>query len=435
MKITLIRESRESGKETLSTCEADAWIDRIKTETKEEHVTRLRSMLLYTNPDSGGYYEHIDKLPRIYPSVEFGRSRNNGRKLKHYNGIVMLEVNHLAGLSEVELVKRQAALLPQTWAAFAGSSGRSVKIWVKFALPDGNLPVKVENMESFHAHAYRMAVQCYQPILPFPLTLREPSMTQSCRMTVDAYPYFNRQAIPFCLEQPFGMPGEETFRQRQLTEKNPLLRLKPGYETSQTFTLLFETTLSKALNEMEEWKRGDDLQQLLVCLAEHCFKAGIPEEETVRQVMIHYFKQADEQTVRTTVHNLYQECKGFGKKKSLTPEQAIAFQLNEFMERRYEFRFNALTNDLEYRQRDSIHFYFKPVDQRVKNSIAMDALQEGIRVWDRDVNRYLSLQPEPLGRKRPHSRAGRPCALQQSSLEGTFLPLVPEYGGSLEGAR
>lgn len=115
MKITLIRESRESGKETLSTCEADAWIDRIKTETKEEHVTRLRSMLLYTNPDSGGYYEHIDKLPRIYPSVEFGRSRNNGRKLKHYNGIVMLEVNHLAGLSEVELVKRQAALLPQTW--------------------------------------------------------------------------------------------------------------------------------------------------------------------------------------------------------------------------------------------------------------------------------------------------------------------------------
>lgn len=232
--------------------------------------------------------------------------------------------------------------------------------------------------------------------MPFPLTLREPSMTQSCRMTVDAYPYFNRQAIPFCLEQPFGMPGEETFRQRQLTEKNPLLRLKPGYETSQTFTLLFETTLSKALNEMEEWKRGDDLQQLLVCLAEHCFKAGIPEEETVRQVMIHYFKQADEQTVRTTVHNLYQECKGFGKKKSLTPEQAIAFQLNEFMERRYEFRFNVLTNDLEYRQRDSIHFYFKPVDQRVKNSIAMDALQEGIRVWDRDVNRYLSSNRVPL---------------------------------------
>lgn len=295
MKITLIRGDRESGKEALSTCEADAWMDRIKTETKEEHVTRLRTMLLYTTPDSEGHYEHIDKLPRVYPSVEYGRTRDSGRKLKHYNGVVMLEVNNLAGLSEVELVKRQAALLPQTWAVFAGSSGQSVKIWIKFALPDGKLPVKEENIEAFHAHAYRMAVQCYQPILPFPITLRESSPTQSCRMTLDAYPYFNPQAIPFCLEQPFGMPGEETFHQRQLTEKNPLLRLKPGYETSQTCTLLFETALGKAMDEMDEWKRGNDLQQLLACLAEHCFKAGIPEEETVRQVMIHYFKQADEQ--------------------------------------------------------------------------------------------------------------------------------------------
>ena len=192
------------------------------------------------------------------------------------------------------------------------------------------------------------------------------------------------------------MPGEETFHQRQLTEKNPLLRLKPGYETSQTCTLLFETALGKAMDEMDEWKRGNDLQQLLACLAEHCFKAGIPEEETVRQVMIHYFKQADEQTVRSTIRNLYRECKGFGKRKSLTPEQDTAFRLNEFMERRYEFRFNALTSDLEYRQRDSIHFYFQPVDQRVKNSVAMDALQEGIRVWDRDVNRYLSSNRVPL---------------------------------------
>ena len=155
MKITLIREDRESGKETLSTCEADAWIDRIKTETKEEHVTRLRSMLLYTNPDSGGYYEHIDKLPRIYPSMEFGRSRDNGRKLKHYNGVVMLEVNHLAGLSEVELVKRQAALLPQTWAAPAGrkfaGERRKHRVFSRTCLPHGRAMLPTHIAVSHHA--------------------------------------------------------------------------------------------------------------------------------------------------------------------------------------------------------------------------------------------------------------------------------------------
>ena len=396
MKITLVREEKESGREAVSTCEADVLLERIKTETKAAHVTALRTMLLYTTPDARGHYEHINKLPRIYPAVEYGRSRDGGRKLKRYNGIVMLEVNGLAGLSEVELVKEQARLLPQTWAAITGSSGRSVKIWVKFVLPDGNLPVKEENITLFHACAYRMAVQCYQPILSFPITLKEPNPAQSCRMTLDTDPYFNPDDIAFCQEQPFSMPGEQTFHQRKLTEKNPLLRLKPGFETSETFTILFETTLGKALDEMQNWKRGDTLHPLLVCLAENCFKAGIPEEETVRQVMIHYYRQADEQDVRITIHNLYRECKGFGKKSALTPEQKISLQLEEFMGRRYEFRFNTVSNDLEFRQKDSIHFYFQPVDQRARNSISMDALQEGIKVWDRDVNRYLASNRMPL---------------------------------------
>lgn len=55
------------------------------------------------------------------------------------------------------------------------------------------------------------------------------------------------------------------------------------------------------------------------------------------------------------VHNIYQESKGFGSKTILTPEQDTALRLEEFMERRYEFRYNTVLNDLEYRQRNSIH--------------------------------------------------------------------------------
>lgn len=133
--------------------------------------------------------------------------------------------------------------------------------------------------------------------------------------------------------------------------------MQPGFESSQTFTLLFEAALNRALNEVENWQRDrDDFHPLLIPIGEQCFKSGIPEEETVRQVMMHYRQQADEQTVRTTLHNLYRECRGFGKKSVLTPEQDTALKLNEFMERRYEFRYNQLMGDLEYRQRDSVHF-------------------------------------------------------------------------------
>lgn len=395
MKITLIRHDKESGKEMLTVCDAGVLIEKMKSETKAGYVTGLRTVL----PELEGthaMYEHIDKLPRIYPALEYARTKDGGRKMKQYNGLLQLEVKKLAGLGEADLVKRQAMLLPQTFAAFCGSSGKSVKIWVRFALPDGNLPKREQEAMLFHAHAYRLAVSCYQPLLPFPITLREPSLTQSCRMTLDEQPEYNPAAVSFCLEQPFSMPGEETFRQRRLAEKNPLLRMEPGYETSQTFVMLFESALDKAFRELENWRRGDDLQPLLVHLAEHCYKAGIPEEEVVRQVLIHYHRQSDEQTVRTILHNLYEECKGFGKKSALTPEQDTALRLEEFMERRYEFRYNTVLNDLEFRQRDSIHFYFKTMDRRARNSIAINALKEGIRAWDRDVERYLTSDFVPL---------------------------------------
>ena len=395
MRITLIRHDKESGKEMLTVCDAGVLMEKMKSETKAGYVTGLRTVL----PELEGthaMYEHIDKLPRIYPALEYARTKDGGRKMKQYNGLLQLEVKKLAGLGEADLVKRQAMLLPQTFAAFCGSSGKSVKIWVRFALPDGNLPKREQEAMLFHAHAYRLAVSCYQPLLPFPITLREPSLTQSCRMTLDEQPEYNPAAVSFCLEQPFSMPGEETFRQRRLAEKNPLLRMEPGYETSQTFVMLFESALDKAFRELENWRRGDDLQPLLVHLAGHCYKAGIPEEEVVRQVLIHYYRQSDEQTVRTILHNLYQECKGFGKKSALTPEQDTALRLEEFMGRRYEFRYNTVLNDLEFRQRDSIHFYFKTMDRRARNSIAINALKEGIRAWDRDVERYLTSDFVPL---------------------------------------
>lgn len=397
MRITFIRENRDAGTESISTCDTTAFITKIKSETKPRYVSGLRAMLEYTDRTDGGAYEHIDRIPRICPAMEYSRTREGERRIKRYNGIVLLEVGGLSGLSETELVKEQAALLPQTYAAFAGSSGRSVKIWALFAQPDGRLPRREDEITLFHAHAYRMAVQCYQPILPFPVTLKEPSPEDTFRMTLDETPCFAPDAVPFCLEQPVTMPGEQTFGQHRLSERNPLKRLEPGFESSKTFTLLFEAALNRALDDAENWRRGcDDFHPLLVSIGEQCFKSGIPEEEAVRQVMTHYRRQADEQTVRATLHNLYRECRGFGSKSVLTPEQRTVMKLDEFMERRYEFRYNQLMGDVEYRQRDSVHFYFRVMDRRSRNSVAMDALQEGLRVWDRDVNRYLASNRVPL---------------------------------------
>ena len=395
MKLTLIRTARETGKETFSTWPSDTLMEKMKTENKAGHISALRSLIPHIT-GSNGHYPCIDKLPRICPAAEYARSKEGERYLKTYNGLVQIEVNHLANAVEVEQVKRQAALLPQTFAAFCGSSGRSVKIWVLFATPDGSRPRQEEKIRLFHTAAYRLAVNCYQPLLPYPVTLKEPAVEQSCRMTLDDRPYYNPSAVPFCLEQPLSVPDEPTFGQRKQTEANPLMRIAPGYPASQTFSILFEAALNRTFEELENWKRGDDLRPLLYLLAGHCYKAGIPEEEAVRQVMMHYYREADEQLVRMTLHNLYRECKGFGTRSSMTRDQITAFRLEEFMNRRYEFRWNTVLGELEFRQRDSIHFHFRPADQRVRSSIGQNALKEGISVWDRDVARYLNSDAIPL---------------------------------------
>ena len=226
MKLTLIRTARETGKETFSTWPSDTLMEKMKTENKAGHISALRSLIPHIT-GSNGHYPCIDKLPRICPAAEYARSKEGERYLKTYNGLVQIEVNHLANAVEVEQVKRQAALLPQTFAAFCGSSGRSVKIWVLFATPDGSRPRQEEKIRLFHTAAYRLAVNCYQPLLPYPITLKESAVEQSCRMTLDDRPYYNPSAVPFCLEQPLSVPDEPTFGQRKQTEANPLMRIAP----------------------------------------------------------------------------------------------------------------------------------------------------------------------------------------------------------------
>ena len=386
MKIGVIR--KENATEVCSTCSMETFLEKVKKETKGKYISQLREKLLSLQ-GSEVRFVHLDKIPRIYPIAEFRHTSEHGWKFKRYNGIVLVEVNQLSGMAEAEFVKSKAALLPQTFAALIGSSVRSVKIWVRFSLPDGSLPETEELASLFHTQAYQVAVQCYQPLIPFPVTFKEPSLRQSFRMTVDEKPYYHPDAPAFCLEQPTGLSDGTSFRERKLAEKNPLARMEPTIESYHTLMVMYQAALKRALDTLEEWRRGNDLSPLLAPLAEECFKSGIPEEEAVYRTMRHFNHYKDEAGLRATFRNVYSEMKGFGKRPSITREQDIALRLEEFMKRRYEIRFNSMTDDLEYRERNSARFHFSTLDKRARNSIAIQALKEGIQAWDRDIDRFL----------------------------------------------
>ena len=135
---------------------------------------------------------------------------------------------------------------------------------------------------------------------------------------------------------------------------------------------------------------------MLVQVAKNCFQAGIPEEETIRWSTAHFYTKNKEFLIRQTIQNVYTCEKGFGKKSPLSAEQELEFRTEEFMQRRYEFRYNTMTTVTEYRERNTFCFCFRPISNRIRNSIAMNARLEGLNLWDRDVVRYLDSDRIPI---------------------------------------
>ena len=387
------------GTPTMRTLDINLQIEAIKHETKAQPISNLRTSIRYASPDAK--LDDAKKLAKVIPAAAF-RKTANGIQMTAYNGIIQIEVNHLANLMEVNRVKQEAEELSQTYLAFMGSSGHSVKIWVRFTRPDKSLPQNREEAEIFQAHAYRKAVSLYQPILSYSIELKNPALEQFCRQTYDPELYYNPDSTIMYMRQPMEMPSETTYQEAVQAETSPFKRLIPGYDSLETLSALFEVALNKACQSLSELQPGiyprsdEDLKPLLVQLAENCFQAGIPEEETARWAIAHLYRQKKEFLIRQTVQSVYTIAKGFGKKSPLSAEQELELRTEEFMQRRYEFRYNTMTTVTEYRERNTFCFYFRPLSSRVRNSIAMNARLEGLSLWDRDVVRYLDSDRIPI---------------------------------------
>lgn len=387
------------GTPTMRTLDINLQIEAMKHETKAQPISNLRTSIRYASPDAK--LDDAKKLAKVIPAAAF-RKTANGIQMTAYNGIIQIEVNHLANLMEVNRVKQEAEELSQTYLAFMGSSEHSVKIWVRFTRPDKSLPQNREEAEIFQAHAYRKAVSLYQPILSYSIELKNPALEQFCRQTYDPELYYNPDSTIMYMRQPMEMPSETTYQEAVQAETSPFKRLIPGYDSLETLSALFEVALNKACQSLSELQPGiyprsdEDLKPLLVQLAENCFQAGIPEEETARWAIAHLYRQKKEFLIRQTVQSVYTIAKGFGKKSPLSAEQELELRTEEFMQRRYEFRYNTMTTVTEYRERNTFCFYFRPLSSRVRNSIAMNARLEGLSLWDRDVVRYLDSDRIPI---------------------------------------
>lgn len=381
-------------------------VEMMKEEKFGKRIGDFRGMLAYCMPDS--LPADLEKIP----AVVFSSSYKEGQ-WRAYNGLVLIEFEQLSGYSEARQVCREVVRYNQPFLAFVGAGGRSVKVVVRYTLPDGSLPATEEAAAFFHAHAYRRAVLHYRAQFHWKIKDREPLLKQGCRLSFDPECFYNPDSLPIRMEQPEGMPEEMPFHERMQHSEDPIARILPGTSQRKKVEMLFETCLQRVLQEHGmEWKEQEH-KPFLIAVAGYCVDSAVPEEDTVKWLTFHTYGENSEMLVRATVHNVYATRKSFGKKPCIPAPMNLLVRMEEFLKRRYELRRNELLDEVEYRERHSFCYRFRPVTPEVLNGICLNAMEEGLEIWDKDVRRYIYSPRVP----------------NYNPLE-TFLGDLPEWDGT-----
>lgn len=77
------------------------------------------------------------------------------------------------------------------------------------------------------------------------------------------------------------------------------------------------------------------------------------------------------------------------QKESKQPPVLLTEQVTHFLKSRYDFRFNLLTEETEFRPCKTYVAPFSPINKRELNTFCLEAHQVGINCWDKDLQRYI----------------------------------------------
>ena len=394
MKFTMIRANGEARTLTLKALTPEAMIESVKTEMKSKPVSRFRQELPVLESLGNGFVRQaLQKLPDISIAGTWRKHGTLEMELKEYNGLVLLNVSKLANLQEVETVKRLAQSLPSTYAAFAGSTGKSVKILVRVSLPDGSLPSGIGDIARFHEQAYYLAYTTYSGVVSYHITREDPSLQQGFRMTFDPEPFFNPGAYPLKVNMDYNITLSD---KEENAVGNPLERYEPGPDSYEEFEKRFRILVNMALKKLDSRTADTDTELFIGAVAKECCLAGFPQEEAIRHACALAVGAMDRETVRSIYETVYE---AYGEKYASQPAynktQQMELLFHHYMSDRYVLRYNVLKEVPEYRDNNSWSPTFRPIDERRLSKMILEARRRGIGVSERDLLRYVKSTDVP----------------------------------------
>ena len=339
MKLSLVLRNKKNALK-LSTKSLESFIERIKTDTKDGAVVRRRRQLGYGDHIIGYDSQYPSHL--IYPSAVFEKDDNDNLRMKTFNGVVALTIDGLENQTDIDAVKRAAQILHYTLAAFVGPSGREVIILVRIA--------KAEDASPAITQPYSEITQPYSEI---------------------SGPYSEISGPYSEITHPYSQISGT-----YLTEEEADALCQEGHRMA---AAIYQAIMPKPILKEPVSVRS-------------CFRMPLDPEP-------YYNPKALALPVRESggqIHDSQASLQNFATIPSdsteSSPDSDISretMQLVDFLNQRYQFRYNTIMGYTEYKDNDYRYMDWTPVDDRTLKGMTMKVRLGGIDARDNDVRRYV----------------------------------------------
>ena len=403
-KITLIRTGKQNSLH-LSLKTLERFAERVKSETKDRLVSQLRRELPFMSTFDTKF-KKMDLLPKVYPAAEWRIDERGDLAMVAWNGMVLLSIGGLTTKEQADAAKQAVRGLPSTVLAVTGSSGKTLKVLVAVASTDGRMPADEEECDTFYRTAHAFAAPIYEGATQQKVTTGQPSIRDSFRMTFDPEPYLNLKATPLKLFAPLH-PSPSTFRStsgRSQGENPQPSTLHPSkgsdFARYDEVEYLYRRVTAMVYDEMDDstQESADCEERATAEIARRLCLLGVGEEEAFAHLRGHLWDREKEQHIRGIVAASYEMAREHKPKADPATKQIMAsakirhdtLALIDFLNKRYQLRFNTVMGYAEYRPNHSYYHPWQPVDERAANDLAIEARTEGLNVWDKDVRRIVN---------------------------------------------
>ena len=361
------------------TTDLQAVADKLRSGDNAEPVMRIakRAMsAMLGRRKREGTLIGVDALPYLLFSAVFGKG--GVEDVKAFTGLVLLSVPCPGGIREINALRARVAQLPYTLMAFAGSSGKTLKVVVACEYGDGYQPQSVADYEKMLRVGHDTAAKLYEALVGCKVAPSEAKLTSGCRMSHDADAFYRPQAQKITLI-------------RQEEGSDATVKLTPSGEVDcdeaeqqKQMQLEFYACMEKAAEETS------DPESQVLTLANYCRLAYLPEEFCLHRVLMSPVSiPLDDDVKRKIFRAVYQNPYEGKPVSQMNEKERIARYIRDFFERRYEIRYNEVKQVEEFRARDGQGYPWRPLTSRDLKRIAFEEMMEGGPSWTMDIQTYV----------------------------------------------